>query len=134
MNTAATNPDGSGWYEIRLQGRLDPRWSARFDGMTLTAADGHTLIAGPVVDQAALHGLLHQLRDIGLPLLSFGGISQVSATSFFLTLPIAAWELSIGLWMTFKGSPRRPSLPSRSATAPDTPPHDSGFAAAEPLS
>jgi hypothetical protein len=70
MNTAATNPDGSGWYEIRLQGRLDPRWSARFEGMTLTTGDGITLLAGPVVDQAALHGLLHQLRDIGLPLVS----------------------------------------------------------------
>ena len=71
MNTAATtDPDGSGWYEIRLTGRLDPRWSARFDGMTLTTGDGFTLLTGPVVDQAALHGLLHQLRDIGLPLVS----------------------------------------------------------------
>jgi hypothetical protein len=70
MDTAASTPDGSGWYEIRLQGRLDHRWSARFEGMTLTTGDGHTLLAGPVVDQAALHGLLHQLRDIGLPLLS----------------------------------------------------------------
>jgi hypothetical protein len=73
MNTeasAATNPGGSGWYEIRLQGRLDPRWSARFEGMTLTTGDGFTLLAGPVVDQAGLHGLLHQLRDIGLPLVS----------------------------------------------------------------
>ncbi|HET7431223.1 MAG TPA: hypothetical protein VFJ89_06935 [Nocardioides sp.] len=71
MNTAPpTDPDGSGWYEIRLHGRLDPRWSARFDGMTLTTGDGDTLLAGPVVDQAALHGLLHQLRDIGLPLVS----------------------------------------------------------------
>jgi hypothetical protein len=66
----ASRPDGSGWYEIRLQGRLDPRWSARFDGMTLTTGDGFTLLSGPVVDQAALHGLLHQLRDIGLPLVS----------------------------------------------------------------
>ena len=71
MNTAATtDPDGSGWYEIRLTGRLDPRWSARFDGMTLTTGDGFTLLAGRVVDQAALHGLLHQLRDMGLPLVS----------------------------------------------------------------
>jgi hypothetical protein len=70
MSTAATNPDRSGWYEIRLQGRLDSRWSARFEGMTLTTGDGFTLLAGPVVDQAALHGLLHQLRDIGLPLVS----------------------------------------------------------------
>jgi hypothetical protein len=70
MNTAATTPDGSGWYEIRLTGRLDPRWSARFDGMTLTTGDGSTLLAGRVVDQAALHGLLHRLRDVGLPLVS----------------------------------------------------------------
>jgi hypothetical protein len=69
-NAATTDPDGSGWYEIRLTGRLDPRWSARFDGMTLTTGDGFTLLAGRVVDQAALHGLLHQLRDMGLPLVS----------------------------------------------------------------
>lgn len=67
MDTAATTP---GWYEIRLQGRLDRRWSARFEGMTMTTGDGLTLLEGPVVDQAALHGLLHQLRDIGLPLVS----------------------------------------------------------------
>ncbi len=67
MNTAATTPDGSGWYEVRLQGRLDSRWAARFDGMTLTTGEGYTLLAGPVVDQAALHGLLHQLRDLGSP-------------------------------------------------------------------
>jgi hypothetical protein len=71
MSTTPTSrPDGPSWYEIRLQGRLDPRWSARFDGMTLTTGDGRTLLKGPVVDQAALHGLLHQLRDIGLPLVS----------------------------------------------------------------
>ena len=47
MNTApTTNPDGSGWYEIRLHGRLDPRWSARFEGMTLTTGDGFTLLTG----------------------------------------------------------------------------------------
>jgi len=68
--TPSTEPDGSGWYEIRLRGRLDPRWSTRFDGMTLTVADGCTLLTGAVVDQAALHGLLHQLRDIGLSLVS----------------------------------------------------------------
>jgi hypothetical protein len=68
--TSASRPDGSSWYEVRLQGRLDPRWSSRFDGMTLTTGDGFTLLTGPVVDQAALHGLLHQLRDIGLSLVS----------------------------------------------------------------
>jgi len=71
MNTTPTHhPDESGWYEIRLNGRLDSRWSARFEGMTLTTGDGFTLLTGPVVDQSALHGLLHQLRDIGLPLAS----------------------------------------------------------------
>lgn len=75
MSTTPTSrPDGAGWYEIRLHGRLDPRWSARFEGMTLTTGDGFTLLRGPVVDQAALHGLLHQLRDIALPLVS---VSQV---------------------------------------------------------
>ncbi|HEV8560453.1 MAG TPA: hypothetical protein VGR06_29330 [Actinophytocola sp.] len=61
----------AGRYEIRIKGHLGARWAARFDGMTLTArADGTTLIEGPVVDQAALYGLLRTLRDIGLPLLS----------------------------------------------------------------
>jgi hypothetical protein len=81
MNTAATtDPDGSGWYEIRLTGRLDPRWSARFDGMTLTTGDGFSLLAGRVVDQAALHGLLHQLRDMGLPLVSVTRVDGHVAT------------------------------------------------------
>ena len=60
-----------GRYEIRLKGHLDSRWTAWFDGMTLTTtSDGTTVIEGPVVDQAALHGLLHKLRDTGLPLVS----------------------------------------------------------------
>jgi hypothetical protein len=58
-------------YEIRVQGRLDGRWSAWFDGMALVAADdGSTLIRGQVADQAALHGLIQKVRDLGLPLLS----------------------------------------------------------------
>jgi len=69
MNTAPTSrPDRSGWYTIRLQGRLEPRWGALFEGMTLTADDGFTVLTGPVADQSALHGLLQQLRDLGLPL------------------------------------------------------------------
>jgi len=64
-------PDDRSWYEIRLQGRLGQRWSDWFDGLTLTAAsDGTTTIRGSVADQAALHGLLQRLRDLGLPLIS----------------------------------------------------------------
>ena len=68
---AADRPPEAGWYEIRLQGRLDPRWTASFEGLTLTtSADGTTLLSGPVADQAALHGHLGRLRDLGLPLVS----------------------------------------------------------------
>jgi hypothetical protein len=58
-------------YEIRVAGRLPPRWSAWFDGLTIAAQeDGTTVIRGEVVDQAALHGLLQKLRDVGIPLVS----------------------------------------------------------------
>jgi len=61
----------TGWYHIRVRGHLASRWATRFDAMTLTAQDdGTTLIQGPVIDQAALHGLLQQVRDTGLPLVS----------------------------------------------------------------
>jgi hypothetical protein len=60
-----------GWYEIRLQGRLDERWAAWFDGMTIEPApDGVTVLRGLIVDQAALHGVLARLRDLGVPLIS----------------------------------------------------------------
>jgi hypothetical protein len=58
-------------YEIRLKGHLDDRRAAWFEGLTLTREDnGDTLLTGPVVDQAALHGLLRKVRDLGMPLLS----------------------------------------------------------------
>jgi hypothetical protein len=58
-------------YEIRVKGHLAPRWAAWFDGLSLTTEeDGTTVMSGPVVDQAALHGLLHKLRDVGIPLVS----------------------------------------------------------------
>jgi hypothetical protein len=67
----AGRPDDLPAYEIRLQGRLDPRWAAWFDGLSLTSdGDGTTALRGPVVDQAALHGLLQKVRDTGLPLIS----------------------------------------------------------------
>ena len=54
-------------YEIRVAGRLAPRWSAWFDGLTVAAQeDGTTVIRGAVVDQSALHGLLQKLRDVGI--------------------------------------------------------------------
>jgi hypothetical protein len=58
-------------YEIRVRGVLDSQWSPWFEGLAITT-DMHdqTLIAGPVTDQAALHGLLAKIRDLGLPLLS----------------------------------------------------------------
>jgi hypothetical protein len=78
-DTSAARPNHPGRYEIRLKGHLGNRWAAVFDGMTLTTrGDGTTLIEGPVVDQAALHGLLRTLRDIGLPLLSVIEVPQLS--------------------------------------------------------
>jgi hypothetical protein len=75
MNNAPTNQASHGEesapYEIRVQGHLAARWSAWFDGMTLTAQDdGTTVIHGVVADQSALQGLLRKLSDIGLPLIS----------------------------------------------------------------
>ena len=64
------DPD-TGRYEIRLSGHLAARWSAWFDGLSVShEGDGTTLISGPVADQAALHGLLQRVRDLGLPLVS----------------------------------------------------------------
>jgi len=58
-------------YEIRLDGRLDHRWAAWFDGLTLVHdRDGTTTLRGEVVDQTALHGLLQRIRDLGMPLVS----------------------------------------------------------------
>jgi hypothetical protein len=69
--TSTGHEHDPGRYEIRVRGRLESRWAAWFDGMTLTPqSDGTTTIHGPVVDQAALHGLLRKLRDVGLALVS----------------------------------------------------------------
>jgi hypothetical protein len=62
--------EGAG-YEIRLKGRLDGRWSAWFEGLTLSHADdGTTVLRGRIADQAALHGVLDKVRDLGLPLVA----------------------------------------------------------------
>jgi hypothetical protein len=61
----------AGLYDIRIKGHLDGRWSDWFDGLSFThASDGTTIIHGPVADQAALHGLLARVRDLGLQLIS----------------------------------------------------------------
>ena len=61
----------SGLYEIRVKGHLADRWASWFEGLTITLEeDGVTLLTGPVIDQAALHGLLRKTRDLGIPLLS----------------------------------------------------------------
>ena len=58
-------------YEIRLKGQLDDQWTDWFGGLVITLQrNGDTLLSGPVVDQAALHGLLRKVRDLGIPLLS----------------------------------------------------------------
>ncbi len=58
-------------YQIRVEGHLGQQWMDWFDGLTITLEEsGNTLLTGPVVDQAALHGLLKKVRDLGLPLVS----------------------------------------------------------------
>ena len=71
---------GSGLYEIRLKGHLDGKWAAWFEGLTITLEDnGDTLITGLVVDQAALHGLLKKVRDLGMPLVSVSPLEHGQA-------------------------------------------------------
>ena len=69
-------------YEIRLKGHLDDRWTEWFEGMTITLEeDGDTLLTGPVIDQAALHGLLKKVRDLGMPLVSVSPVESESPTT-----------------------------------------------------
>ena len=77
-HTASDTRRELGQYEIRLKGHLEPRWAAWFDGLTLTQeSDGTTVIRGSVIDQAALHGLLSKVRDLGLPLIA---VTQIDPT------------------------------------------------------
>ena len=69
--TSAREYDHQAIYQIRVWGKLDPRWSRRLSDMEiLPQSDGETLITGPVADQAALYGLLSRMRDLGLVLIS----------------------------------------------------------------
>ena len=72
-------------YEIRIKGHLGSQWADWFEGLTITLEeDGDTLLTGAVVDQAALHGLLKKVRDLGLPLVSVNPVEPGLPT----TLPL----------------------------------------------
>ena len=69
-------------YEIRIKGHLADRWAKWFEGLTITLEEnGDTLLTGPVIDQAALHGLLKKVRDLGIPLLSVCPLEHGPATT-----------------------------------------------------
>ena len=68
-------PDPSMFYQIRIKGHLGGLWTDWFEGLTITLAEnGDTILTGSVVDQAALHGLLRKVRDLGLPLLAVNAV------------------------------------------------------------
>jgi hypothetical protein len=75
-------------YEIRVKGHLGHRWEAWFDGLSITNEDdGITVISGPVVDQAALHGLLNKLRDVGIALVSLTQLPPDATAASTVALP-----------------------------------------------
>ncbi len=71
QDKSSTNPDEPTIYQIRIKGHLGAQWADWFEGLNITLEDqGETCLSGPVVDQAALHGLLKKVRDLGLLLIS----------------------------------------------------------------
>jgi hypothetical protein len=67
-------------YQIRIEGHLSRQWTDWFEGLTITLEeDGDTLLTGPVIDQAALHGLLKKVRDLGMPLISVNRVNPDQA-------------------------------------------------------
>jgi hypothetical protein len=77
MNEPAVEHPGPGQYELRVKGHLDRSWAESFEGLSLIhESEGTTALRGPVVDQAALHGLLAKVRDIGAPLISVHAIEE----------------------------------------------------------
>jgi hypothetical protein len=75
-----TDPGQPMVYQIRIKGHLGSQWTDWFEGMVITLEDnGDTLLTGPVVDQAALHGLLKKVRDLGMPLVSVRPIERGQA-------------------------------------------------------
>ena len=83
-NELETKPDPSQpvVYQIRLKGHLGHQWTDWFEGLTITQEeDGDTLLTGPVIDQAALHGLLKKVRDLSMPLVSVSPVEPGSPTT-----------------------------------------------------
>lgn len=68
-------------YQIRIAGQLGSRWEGWFEGLAITLDGGDTLITGPIVDQAALHGLLKRVRDLGMPLISVSPVEPGPPTT-----------------------------------------------------
>jgi hypothetical protein len=80
-----TDPSQPMVYQIRIQGHLGRQWTDWFEGLTITLEDnGDTLVSGPVVDDAALHGLLKKVRDLGMPLLSVNRVEPARKTWLML--------------------------------------------------
>lgn len=78
--SATTNRGEPIVYQIRIKGHLGQQWADWFEGMTITREEnGDTLVTGPMVDQAALHGLLRRVRDLGMPLLSVSRLTPGDA-------------------------------------------------------
>jgi hypothetical protein len=70
------------WYEIRVQGHLDQRWSEWFEGLAISYNDDNsTLLRGPLVDEAALHGVLIKIRDLAVPLLAVNRVEASASES-----------------------------------------------------
>src|SRR5690242_12720200 len=77
-----TEPSEPRVYLIRIQGHLGAEWADWFDGLAITQEeDGNTLLTGPVIDQAALYGLLKKVRDLGMPLVSVSPAEPGSPTT-----------------------------------------------------
>jgi hypothetical protein len=77
-----TDSDQPKVYQIRIKGHLGSQWTDWFEGLTITLEeDGDTLLTGPVVDQAALHGLLKRVRDLGMPLVSVSPVEPGPSTT-----------------------------------------------------
>jgi hypothetical protein len=77
-------------YQIRIVGRLDASWAGWFDGLTIALDGGDTLLTGPVVDRAALHGLLRRVRDLGLTLVSVTTLDRGSAGTTSPAVPASS--------------------------------------------